>query len=435
MKRTRAIGMIIATLALIVAISVAYAQDGLSAPSVTFRVDGTSVTLSWNTIEGAASYHVWEWETSTGWVRLDDGSHSGTTFTRSGLESGKAYYYSVAAVNASGEIGTYSEYTQAVTVEGGEEEPTPTTVASATPTPTPTPTPETPTLDITIAPENRCADYDASDYSYPQSLEADIVDGMGGRIYGPYTGTYFDSTDETDIEHIVARSEAHDSGMCAASDEKKREFARDLANLTLASPSVNRHQKSAKDLAEWMPTLNQCWYANQVVLVKRKYNLTMDQAEADKAQEVLGGCTSTDMIFTEEAGVTATPTPTPTETATPTLTPTATETPAPAQDEEWCRIAQEHTIQGETLTKYRTLFPNERAPGYPDIIELWTNGNEIAVVYELDGFHTHSDGRSGEIWGVEYYSTCSYLLSRIWFVPFSWEDGDIIILMRQGVSK
>ena len=41
--------------------------------------------------------------------------------------------------------------------------------------------------------------------------------GMRGRIYGPYTGTHFDSRRQTDIEHMVAASEAHDSGLCSAS--------------------------------------------------------------------------------------------------------------------------------------------------------------------------------------------------------------------------
>ena len=69
---------------------------------------------------------------------------------------------------------------------------------------------------------------------------------MGGIIYGPYTGTWFASTSETDIEHIVARSEAHDSGLCAADAATRRRFASDILNLTLASPSVNRSQKSGK---------------------------------------------------------------------------------------------------------------------------------------------------------------------------------------------
>ena len=100
---------------------------------------------------------------------------------------------------------------------------------------------------LTVAAEYRCSPYDADDYPYSQSVEPRIVADMGGIIYGPYTGRTFSSTRETDIEHIVARSEAHDSGLCAASDTTRRRFSSDLLNLTLASPSVNRHQKSGKD--------------------------------------------------------------------------------------------------------------------------------------------------------------------------------------------
>ena len=90
---------------------------------------------------------------------------------------------------------------------------------------------------IEVAPEYRCALYDSDDYPYSQSVEQRIVAGMGGIIYGPYTGTWFTSTSETDIEHIVARSEAHDSGLCAADTATRRQFAADLLNLTLASPA------------------------------------------------------------------------------------------------------------------------------------------------------------------------------------------------------
>ena len=72
--------------------------------------------------------------------------------------------------------------------------PTNTPVPAEPAQPTATPTTATPTrggLGITIAPENRCSPYNAGDYSYPQSVERQIVAQQGGRIYGPYTGTLF----------------------------------------------------------------------------------------------------------------------------------------------------------------------------------------------------------------------------------------------------
>ena len=77
----------------------------------------------------------------------------------------------------------------------------------------------------------------------------------------------------------MALSEAHDSGACAWARERKRAFAQDLDNLTLASPRVNRYEKGAKDHADWMPAHNGCWYANQVRAVKEKGGLAMDADE------------------------------------------------------------------------------------------------------------------------------------------------------------
>ena len=134
---------------------------------------------------------------------------------------------------------------------------------------------------LAVAAANRCSTYRTSDYRYSSTIEAKIVTEMGGIIYGPYTGTHFGSTRETDIEHMVARSEAHDSGLCGIDDATKRAFASDLLNLTLASPNVNRYQKSSKDAAEWLPTLNKCWFADAVVKVRVKYGMTIDKAEAD----------------------------------------------------------------------------------------------------------------------------------------------------------
>lgn len=168
---------------------------------------------------------------------------------------------------------------------------------------------------IPIRAENRCTPYESDDYRYPQSLEAQIMAEMDGSFYSPYTGETFAWGEDVDIEHIVARSEAHDSGLCAADIFTRLAFASDPLNLTCASPEVNRDQKVAKDVAEWLPALNRCWYVNRVVAVKRRYGLSMDAREAEAALAVLEACPSVAMeiVAAAEAGSAAaeevTPTP------------------------------------------------------------------------------------------------------------------------------
>ena len=144
---------------------------------------------------------------------------------------------------------------------------------------------------LVIAPEHRCSPYDVEDYPYPQAIEREIVQGLG-KVYGPYTGTCFASPRETDIEHIVARSEAHDSGLCAVGADIRARFARDLRNLTLAAPRLNRHRKRGKDAADWLPKRNRCWFAARVVEVRRAYGLTIDQREAAALERLLSSCAS-----------------------------------------------------------------------------------------------------------------------------------------------
>ncbi len=158
---------------------------------------------------------------------------------------------------------------------------------------------------LTVAPEHRCTHYDRAAYPYSQSVEAEIVASMGGAIYEPYTGRFFPTRRQTDVDHIVAFSEAHDSGLCAAGPLLRRRFASDLLNLTLAAPEVNRcgdGGKCAYDSAEWLPPMNRCWFAARVVAVKRKYALTVDRREAAILERVLSGCASTNMIVTRPGG-------------------------------------------------------------------------------------------------------------------------------------
>ena len=54
---------------------------------------------------------------------------------------------------------------------------------------------------LVVSPEQRCSPYDADDYRYPQSVEDRIVDDLGG-VYGQYTGRWFASESDTDIEQV-----------------------------------------------------------------------------------------------------------------------------------------------------------------------------------------------------------------------------------------
>lgn len=158
---------------------------------------------------------------------------------------------------------------------------------------------------LIVAPERRCTPYDRSDYRYPRSIQRRIVASMGGRVYGPYTGRYFRSMRETDIEHIVATSEAHDSGLCAAAPGERRRFASDLLNLTRSAPEINRCGAGGKcghNAGEWRPPHNRCSFAGRVAAVERKYRLTVDTREAEALDRVLRRCASIRSEFTAPGG-------------------------------------------------------------------------------------------------------------------------------------
>ena len=153
---------------------------------------------------------------------------------------------------------------------------------------------------LVVEPEHRCVPYEAKKYPYPSDMDQRHVEARNyavvgkGRLDGafpsPYTaGTSFRWLQDMDIEHIVAKSEAHDSGMCSRPDEW-RAFSSDPLNLTVASEHVNRTLKRGKDAAEWMPDINRCWFASTVVAVKAKWGLSVDRAEHDALKAVLDSC-------------------------------------------------------------------------------------------------------------------------------------------------
>ena len=128
------------------------------------------------------------------------------------------------------------------------------------------------------------------------SLEDEIIEALpsglrrDGYVLTPMSCAAFpilpDGTAATDIDHVVALAEAHDSGI---DDTDRRAFGADLDNLTVADPHVNRYGKNDRDAGEWQPGYNIRWYAERVLAVKAKYDLSIDPAELAALSRMIEG--------------------------------------------------------------------------------------------------------------------------------------------------
>ena len=121
--------------------------------------------------------------------------------------------------------------------------------------------------------------YDSNSFgSVPSGTEDTIIDGLpskGDSVYTPYS-CFLKPKDGsgTDIEHMVAKREAHYSGRLTAA--RRKEFGKDLVNLTVADPAVNR-DKGSHDT--WQPERNRGWMAERIIRAKQKYHLSVDYIE------------------------------------------------------------------------------------------------------------------------------------------------------------
>ncbi len=96
-------------------------QEALDAPALTARAAANAVNmqweieLQWTATPNAVRYELWVWwDEETGWQRLDGGNLTGTTYTHTGVVSGRTYYYAIRAVGANGETGPYSPYADVI---------------------------------------------------------------------------------------------------------------------------------------------------------------------------------------------------------------------------------------------------------------------------------------------------------------------------------
>lgn len=117
---------------------------------------------------------------------------------------------------------------------------------------------------------------------------------VAGEWRDPYSGEVFQDPSKLDIDHLVPLAEAHKSGAKTWPAKRKHAYANDLSHpdaLIAVSAGENR-SKSADDPAEWMPSNDDfhCEYIERWLGVKRKWGLTMDDAEREAVQSMNRRC-------------------------------------------------------------------------------------------------------------------------------------------------
>ncbi|MFE1083849.1 GmrSD restriction endonuclease domain-containing protein [Brevibacterium sediminis] len=117
---------------------------------------------------------------------------------------------------------------------------------------------------------------------------------LAGTLDDPYAGETYDfdrSANAVDIDHVVARSNAWQTGAFKFDDETLKEFGNDPLNLLAVSSSLNR-QKGDGDAATWLPPNKsfRCEYVARQIAVKHKYELWVVPAEKAAMERVLAKC-------------------------------------------------------------------------------------------------------------------------------------------------
>ena len=118
-----------------------------------------------------------------------------------------------------------------------------------------------------------------------------------GTLIDPYSGITINfvkgvkSSMEVQIDHVVALSNAWQTGAFKLSLERRTEFANDPENLIAVQGRLNS-QKGDGDAATWLPPLKKyrCTYVSKQIAVKAKYGLWVTAPEKAAMKNILAKC-------------------------------------------------------------------------------------------------------------------------------------------------
>ena len=120
---------------------------------------------------------------------------------------------------------------------------------------------------------------------------------VSGLLHDPYTGkdipfTRGQGTSEAvQIDHVVAMSNAWQTGAQQLTAEERTNFANDPLNLLAVDGPANQ-KKGDGDAATWLPPQKnyRCAYVARQIEVKARYRLWVTQPEKDAMLSILDTC-------------------------------------------------------------------------------------------------------------------------------------------------
>ncbi|MFI9504314.1 HNH endonuclease family protein [Nocardia sp. NPDC052566] len=135
---------------------------------------------------------------------------------------------------------------------------------------------------------------DMVDLTYKDNKQCTVATGT---LHDAYTGKTIKfvrgpkTSDDVQIDHVIALSDAWQKGAQQLSEEKRRDLANDPLNLQAVDGPTNQG-KSDSDAATWLPPNKgyRCAYVTRQIQVKAAYQLWVTQGEKDAMTRELTSC-------------------------------------------------------------------------------------------------------------------------------------------------
>lgn len=126
---------------------------------------------------------------------------------------------------------------------------------------------------------------------------SDECEVQSGTLHDPYTGNKIQfqrgvaTSSAVQIDHVVALSNAWQTGAQQLSFAKRENFANDPLNLLAVDGPANQ-QKSDGDAATWLPSNKpfRCQYVSRQIDIKWKYRLWLTPPEKIAIEQILSRC-------------------------------------------------------------------------------------------------------------------------------------------------